>query len=122
MDSKAFEKWLDALGKAWIDRDPAAASSLCSENVIYYEDPFLPPLNGREAVKKIWLEVPTTQKDIEFTYKVITTSGNLAIAEWSASFIRILNNSKAELRGVYLVKLDNNGLCEEFHQWWNSKS
>jgi hypothetical protein len=122
MGKGVFEKWLNALGEAWIHRDPAAASNLCSENVIYYEDPFLPPLKGREAVKKIWLDVPTTQKGIKFVYKIITVSEDLGIAEWSASFIRVPSNTKAKLRGIYLVKLNSKGLCAEFHQWWNNKS
>lgn len=122
IDNIAFKKWLDALGKAWIDRDPIAASNLCSKDVVYFEDPFLPPLKGREAVKKVWLDVPTTQKDIRFTYKVITTSKDLEIAEWNASFTRMPTNTKAELKGIYLVKLNKDGLCNEFHQWWNSKT
>jgi len=122
MNDKSFSKWLDALGKAWISRNPIAASDLCSKNVIYFEDPFLSPLQGREAVKKIWLDVPTTQKDVKFSYKIISISEDFGIAEWDASFTRIPANTEAELKGIYLVKLDNNGLCTEFHQWWNSKS
>lgn len=122
MDNETFKKWLEALGKAWINRDPVAASKLCSEDVLYFEDPFLPPSKGREAVKKIWLEVPTSQTDVKFNYEILVVNSDAGVAKWSASFTRIPANTKAELEGVYLVKLDDTGLCKEFHQWWNSKN
>ncbi len=122
MEYKLFEKWLDDLGKAWISKSPVAASKLCSEDVTYFEDPFLPPLKGKDAVKKVWLDVPTSQKDIKFKYKILTVTHELGIARWTASFTRVPANTKTELEGIYFVKLDKTGLCEEFHQWWNSKS
>lgn len=122
MEYKLFEKWLDNLGKAWISKSPDAASNLCSEDVIYFENPFLPPLKGKDAVKKVWLEVPPGQKDINFKYEILAVTSELGIARWTATFIRVPANTKAELEGIYLVKLDSAGLCKEFHQWWNSKS
>lgn len=122
MEYNTFKKWLNALGKAWVSKNPDAASKLCSKNVVYYEDPFLPPLKGRDAVKKIWLDVPISQKDVKFTYEIIATTDDLGVAQWTGSFIRVPENTKAELKGIYLVKLDNEGLCKEFHQWWNNKS
>lgn len=122
MNNKSFSKWLDNLGKAWILKDPDAASNLCSDDVVYFEDPFLPPLKGKNAVKKVWLDVPTSQKDIKFKYKILTVTPDLGVARWAASFTRVPVNTKAELEGIYLVKLDKTGLCKEFHQWWNSKS
>jgi hypothetical protein len=120
--NKLFEDWLDGLGKAWVNKDPVAASNLCSKNVIYYEDPFLPPLTNRDQVKNMWSEVPNSQKNIKYSYEIISIIQNMCITEWSASFTRIPSNTPAKLKGIYLVKLDSDGLCEEFHQWWNTNS
>ena len=121
MNDKNFSKWLDDLGKAWISKSPEAASNLCSENVVYFENPFLAPLKGKQAVKKVWLEVPTGQKDINYKYEILVVTSEFGVARWMASFIRVPANTKTELEGIYLVKLDSEGLCKEFHQWWNSK-
>lgn len=121
MNNSLFAKWLDQLGKAWVLRDPDMAASLCAENVLYYEDPFQNPYKGRTAVRKIWTEVPKTQKDITFTYDVVSVFDHLGIAHWSASYTKISNGERILLDGVFFVKLNEQGLCQEFHMWWNKK-
>lgn len=116
-----FTKWLDHLGKAWVMRDPEKAAGLCAENVLYYEDPFQDPLKGRAAVRKIWEEVPKTQKDIHFSSDVIAVAGQTGIAHWSASYTKISNGNRVALDGIFFVTLDGKGLCKEFRMWWNSK-
>lgn len=122
MKTDLFNDWLCRLGDAWIARDPDAAANLCSEDVTYYEDPFMPPLRGRAAVKEVWLEVPKAQKDIKFKFETITVTDNVGVGRWWASFTRLPSEKKAELDGIYVVTLDEAGLCTEFHQWWNSKA
>ncbi|NTU74308.1 nuclear transport factor 2 family protein [Candidatus Roizmanbacteria bacterium] len=118
MNRSAFESWLKALGKAWIDRDPKAAAAICAESVLYYETPFDPPLRSRNEVEKIWQEVPASQKDIEFSYEILSVDEVLGIARWNASFTRVPSEKRDTLDGIFTVKLDNLGLCKEFHQWW----
>jgi hypothetical protein len=122
VDRKIFDKWIIGLKHAWEAKNPKAAADLCSESVIYYEDPFQKPLMSRKAVYDVWLEVPETQKDINFKYKILTIVENICIAHWSASFTRVPSGVRSSLDGIYFIKLNKNGLCEEFHQWWNSKS
>lgn len=122
MNNSAFTKWFDQLGKAWISRDPDMAADICTEDVLYYEDPFQKPYKGRTAVRKIWEEVPKTQKDIRFTHEMVSVVGHLGIAHWSASYTKISNDERVELDGVFIVRLNEQGLCQEFHMWWNKKA
>lgn len=122
MNSSVFTKWLELLGKAWITRDPDIAASICAKNVVYYEDPFQKPLKGRPAVRKIWEEVPKTQKNISFTYDIITVYNQTGIAHWSASYTSVSSGTRETLDGVFIVTLDKKGLCEEFRMWWNTKT
>ena len=121
MDSDTFRQWLDDLGSAWQSRDPDAAAQLCAENVHYHEDPFQEPLIGREAVRQVWQEVPTSQKDIEFSFDILAVTEHVGVAHWSAAFTRLPSGTRSELDGVYTARLDERGLCVEFHQWWNAK-
>lgn len=121
MQYRMFNKWFDGLGQAWMKRSPDMAINLCAKNVVYYENPFQKPVRGLDAVRKIWEEVPKSQKDIKFTYRIIAAHENIGVAHWHASFIRLPSEAKAELDGIFMVKLDNKGKCEVFHQWWNSK-
>ena len=118
MNPNSFKKWLDALGQAWINRDPKSAAAICAKNLFYFETPFDKPLTSRKEVEEIWQEVPNSQKDIEFYYEIVSVNQKIGIAKWRASFTRLPSGIRDILDGVYFVKLDNNGLCKEFHQWW----
>jgi len=122
MNHKSFKKWLDALGRAWTMRDPKAAANLYCEDVLYYETPFSPPLKSKKEIERIWEDVPRSQKDIHFSYDILTVNNDLGIAHWKASFMKLPSNKKVELDGIFVIKLDNDGLCKEFRQWWVVKS
>lgn len=121
MNHSSFKHWLDALGQAWITRNPKAAAEICAENVLYFETPFDKPLTSKKEIEKIWQEVPESQKDIEFSYEIINVNQKIGVAKWRASFTRLPSGIRDTLVGVYFVKLDKNGLCKEFHQWWVAK-
>jgi ketosteroid isomerase-like protein len=113
-----FRRWFDALGKAWTNQDPKAAADICTNDVVYYETPFGDPLRSKTEVEQVWKDVPRSQKDIDFNYEVLTINGDLGIAHWRASFTRIPSGIKVTLDGIFTVKLNKNGLCKEFRQWW----
>ena len=118
MNHSSFKHWLDTLGQAWITRNPKTVANICAEKVLYFETPFDKPLVSKKEVEKIWQEVPNSQKDIEFSYKIVSVNQEIGVAKWRASFTRLPSGIRDTLDGVYFVKLDNNGLCKEFHQWW----
>lgn len=120
MKRETFQLWLNKLKDAWVSLDPDAAADLCTEDVMYYEDPLQPPHSGRDAVRKIWADVPTSQKDVKITTTILMMQDNQAIARWHATFMRVPSNAKAELDGIYSITLNDEGLCKEFHQWWNN--
>ena len=110
------------LRKGWINRDPKSAANLCADGVLYFETPFSVPLKSKVEVEKVWNEVPNSHKDINFAYEVLTISEGICVAHWTATFTRISSGKRETLDGIYTVKLDENGRCKEFHQWWVTKS
>ena len=122
MNEKTLNNWLKTLGEAWVTRNPEMIGSICAEDVKYYEHPFEEPRLGRDAVVAEWQSVPNSQKDITFDYDVIGIASDIGIAHWRASFTRMPSEKKDTLDGIFTVKLDENGLCTEFHMWWVTKS
>lgn len=120
MTSQTFSDWLDKLKIAWETKNPQMAADLCAENVLYYETPFDKPLKTKDEVLYDWKSVPEDQKDIIFDYKILSVNENLGIAHWTAKFTRIPSGNKANLDGIFKVVLNEEGLCTEFRQWWNS--
>ena len=122
MTRQQFEDWLERLKIAWETKNPEVAANLCAGKVLYYETPFGKPLMKRKEVLKEWENVPRSQKNITFSYEILSLEDNFGIAHWSAKFTRLPSYKKAHLDGIFKVSLNEKGLCTEFNQWWNHKN
>lgn len=122
MDGAAFERWLDAYGRAWEGRDPDAGALLFAEDATYQETPFDEPMRGRAAIRAYWENVPRGQSEIKFSREVlaITRQGE-GIARWITSFVRVPSGVRVELDGILLARFDEAGLCVEFREWWHRR-
>jgi len=121
MNENDFRAWLDAYGRAWQDRDPQAAAQLYAEDGSYQVTPFLPPMKGREAIRDYWVEVTQTEKDITFSYEILTVTENFGVAHWRASFERIPPGLNTRLDGIFVIRLDANGKCMALREWWHKR-
>lgn len=121
MRKTKFSKWLETLKIAWVKREPKKAVQLVADRFEYYEEPLEKPITKKEALIEVWKEVPKTQKDILFNYKIVAEKNNLGVAEWEAKYVSIKTNKKFKLNGVFLVRLNKDGRATEFKQWWSTK-
>jgi hypothetical protein len=119
MDRTKFEDWLEAYKQAWEGTDPEAAADLFTADANYYETPFEAPARGREGIRRYWSDATRYQEGVEFYYYVLATTENIGIAHWHTEFTRLTSNSAIELDGIFLVKLDADGRCTEFSEWWH---
>ena len=119
-----FANWVRALGQAWIDRDPEAASGLFPLTLDFHETPFGPHVRTREQIRELWKEVPSAHKNVEFNSEVIfyDEARRIGIAHWWAKFERVLSGATAELDGIYKVVFNSSGEVAEFRQWYNTRS
>jgi hypothetical protein len=116
-----LDRWLGAYKRAWEDRDPVAAADLFTADAAYHETPFDEPSRGRDGIFEYWSDVPRTQRGISFSYEILATTENGGVAHWRASFLRLPADDPVELDGIFLVKLDADGRCTEFREWWHKQ-
>jgi hypothetical protein len=121
MFDNILQNWVKKMGETWKEKNPLIIPSLFSENFQYFETPFEKPLTAKKDLIKLWQEVPSSQKDIKFTFEVLSSNGNTGIINWHAVFTRIPSNKRAELDGIFYIKLNRKGLCTLFKQWWISR-
>jgi hypothetical protein len=109
--------WLAEYRRAWIERDPDAAAALFSEGAPYREQPYQEPFLGPPGVRDYWARVTATQEDVELQYGTPVVEGNRAAVEWWVT----LRNEGAEvtLAGEFMLRFDENGLCEELREYWH---
>lgn len=121
MDRRSFEDWLEAYGNAWQNRDPDAVVRLFTEDAPYYETPFGVPAKGCKGIREYWANATGPQRDVRFSSEVLAVTEDSGIAHWSVSFTRLSSDTTVELDGIFLVELNDDGLCTEFREWWHSK-
>jgi SnoaL-like domain len=121
MDRKQVEKWLEAYGRAWEGRDPRAAAELFTEDATYQETPFVEPARGRDAIHKYWENVARTQQDIHFQFEVLALTDRGCFAQWHSTFLRLPQNIRLELDGIFLLSFSPQGRCTALREWWHRK-
>lgn len=112
-----FIEWFTKLGNFWCNLDPVGAANLFSKDVIYYESVFEKSCANWEEVFALWKLVPNNQKNISYHFEILSTSGDLAIANWQLSRILLPSNKNQLINGIFLIKLNKDGLCNYFKQW-----
>jgi uncharacterized protein (TIGR02246 family) len=121
MNDSMFRNWLIAYGRAWQNRDPQAAARLYTDDGTYQVTPFLEPLRGRQAILEYWNEVAHTEEQIAFQHQILVTTGEIGIAHWQVSFVRTPPGLPTKLDGIFLIRLNEAGLCTSLREWWHKQ-
>lgn len=122
ISSGIFNKWMAKYGQAWEAGDAQGAADLFAEEAPYRVTPFDEPLEGREAIQAYWQAGPGTgQKDVQFSYRIVSVQGDEGIARWQVGFQREDSDNIVKLNGILIAKYDDSGLCTEFEEWWHRK-
>ncbi len=121
MTPETFRSWLEAYKAAWEKRDPDAAAALFAEMAVYQETPYRDPMRGRAAIRAYWEHVPRTQDEVHFHFEVLAVTGDVGIARWWASFVKIPAGKRVHLDGVAVINFDGEGKCRLFREWWHKR-
>lgn len=107
-----INEWLEKFKYLWINKDLQGVMSLFSDDVTYFETPFL-QLKSMEEIFNEW-KVVLEQESINFDYSVFSETNRKSTILWDLSYT--LNGNKYNYKGIYLIKLNDQGLCRYFHQ------
>jgi hypothetical protein len=118
---EAAERWLERYGRAWEGRSGAEAAALFTADGVYEWGPFEEPLRGRDAIRSRWDAAVGAQRDVRFEATLLGLLGDQAVAHWRCEFGLVGVPGSIELDGVFLITLDDAGLCTEFREWWNQR-
>jgi ketosteroid isomerase-like protein len=120
LSSEDFRDWLDSYGAAWEGRDPEAAATLFTEDARYYWTPFDEPKRGKEGIAAAWREATSRQRNVRFSYDLLSVSGAAGVARWHATFERRSAAQSVELDGILLAEFADDARCRVFREWWHS--
>ena len=106
--------WLNKFKFSWENKNIDDVLSLYLANVIYYETPFH-KLKSLDEIKKEW-EVIRDQNEIDLKYNVFSKDDNKYTVQWDLRYLS-KDGNRFHFSGVYLITLNEMGLCEEFRHY-----
>jgi hypothetical protein len=115
----AFKYWMEQYKLASETGDAAVVAALFAVDAMYEETPFAAPMRGREAIFQYWTGASGWIQESRFTYEILGVKANRGIALWQSRITRRETGNQVLLDGVFLVELDDTGLCTRFREWWH---
>ena len=106
------KEWFEEMRQIWLNKKPDLIDGLLAADVQYYENPFDPPLTKIADIVSVWQEIK--EQNIErIDIDILHEDKNIGMATW-----RFKHVNQPEHTGSYFLKLDTQGKCLEFRQWW----
>jgi hypothetical protein len=113
-----IEHWLQRFKERWKSHNVDGVMELFAEGVDYYETPFR-KLESRQEIRAEWMQVKQ-QRNIEIDTDVFASDGPRHTVKYSLKYTE--DGDRRELRGVYLVTLNEEGECTEIWQYFQEDS
>lgn len=115
MDRETLERWVDGYREAWESNDPDDIGALFTEDAKYYTEPYAKPIEGRKAIVADWIERKDEPGDTEWRSEVMAVTDDLGFVRGWAKY---LTQPPREYSNLWVVRLTDDGLCQEFTEWW----
>jgi ketosteroid isomerase-like protein len=106
--------WIDAYERAWRTPGTEALANLFAPEAAYSTAPYENPFRGLEAIAGMW-DAGRDGPDEEFTMtsEVVAVEGDTGVARVEVRY----GATGREYRDVWIVRLDETGLCIHFEEW-----
>lgn len=115
--TRDIQKWLEEFRQSWRSKDIDSVMSLFTDDVKYHETPF-EKLESKEKIREEWESVKD-QEDVHLKSELFSKDREKFTVRWRLSYK--IQGQKKELKGVYLIKLNENNKCFEFWQYCQSE-
>jgi len=100
----AAERFLAQYGEAWESRNADLAASLFTRDAHYWENPFGPPIVGREAIREYWEAATGKQEDIHFSVRNSLHQKYTLVADWVCAYRSLSDGARRELAGIMIAE------------------
>ena len=102
--------WMEKFKAAWLAKDIDGVFALLSEDIEYWETPYQVLHKQDPALRSAWEEVLPLE-EMRLTYEIYSSNEQKRTHAITWQF----THSQRESAGVYLVTLDEQGLCKYFY-------
>ncbi|WP_412539064.1 nuclear transport factor 2 family protein [Longispora sp. K20-0274] len=107
-------RWVEGYVTAWESNLPADIGTLFTEGATYYTEPYAEPWRGRDEIVRQWLAHADAPGDATFTWEPVATTGELSVITGRTAY----REPPREYHNLWLIRLDAEGRCAEFTEWY----
>ena len=112
-----YKKWIDNFMNAWKEQDVKLVMNTISDDCEYYENVFDEPCKSFDAIVNLWKEFPTNQKDISYSYEIISKNDEFCIINFFVTRTLLPSGIVQSIDGIFQISLNESGKCSFFKQW-----
>ena len=108
-----INEWLDIFKLGWVTKNVEKVMDLFTDDVEYWENPHH-KLQGKDIIENEWNAI-FKQDNVVLGLEIFSSINEKHTVLWNLQYV----DDKAEMQswaGTYLIKLDQTGKCNYFHQ------
>jgi ketosteroid isomerase-like protein len=124
MDRAQLSEWLTEYERAWRTPGTEALADLFAENAIYSTAPYVSPHRGLAAIARMWeAERADAAEDFSMTSEILAVEGDTGVVRVEVQYRKAAekeersNRQEREYRDLWIVRLNDGGLCFDFEEW-----
>ena len=110
----ALADWMAAYERAWASNDAHEIGALFGDDAVYFTAPFREPWRGRQQIVDGWLDRRDEPGDWSFEWQPLLDTPELAIITGTTTY----RNPALAYSNLWVLRLDTDGRCREFTEWW----
>jgi ketosteroid isomerase-like protein len=114
---KQYARLIAEFGLGWERGDSDRMAGVFLEDGILMADPFSAPLQGRDAIREYWRDIPREQAEISFKIGEIFVAGPWFSVEFRCRFRRRRNGEWVDVRGALFCETDADQISEMRMYW-----
>lgn len=108
-------RWLAGYETAWRAPGTEGLAGLFTGDASYLQSPYEQPVSGLDAIARMW-EAERQGPDEVFSVAtdILAVDGPVAVVR---AEVRYGEPSRQEYRDLWVIRLDDDGLCTWFEEW-----
>ncbi len=115
MTREQLTEWLAGYERAWRAPGTEVLAELFAEGATYSTAPYEKPHRGLPAIREMWEgERLGPDEEFEMSTEVVAVEGDTGVARIQ---VRYGPPKGKEYRDLWVVRLDDDGLCTHFEEW-----
>jgi ketosteroid isomerase-like protein len=124
MDRAQLSEWIAGYERAWRTPGTGALADLFTEDAIYSTAPYESPHRGLVAIGQMWeAERADADEDFSISSEILAVERDRGVVRVEVQYRKPAeregrsNRQEREYRDLWIVRLNDGGLCFEFEEW-----